>query len=241
MYTGHIDRPGVYNENIFWDTEVGGQLNSITDEGEWHHYEVYIKLNTVYTEGNGNGILRGWYDGVLQFEREDFRFRTDGTVYIDYFEFSTWTNASTTDEYIWYDDFIISTHRSWSAFDVSPTNGGSGVSTTPTITWDHVDYIDDVDVWLDKAACSTVECDTGGVGTSDDDADKTWTPGTLDENSTYCLGVKINVGALTGDCQEFEFSTTTGPPPPPTGLSTCSYNSLGMTGVYDDQGATVGE
>jgi len=39
----------------------------------------------------------------------------------------------------------------------------------------------------------------------------------------------------------YEFTTTTGPPAPPAGLAVGVYNSLGLTGVYDAQGATVGE
>ena len=241
-YVYHKDQPGLYGEGFDWDYQGA---NTLPEKDVWHHIEQYVRMNTI---GSANGIIRIWLDGVLVMEETGFEFRIAGATFtIDNFYFSTHMGGSGSeyapdvDVYAYFDDLTISTHRSWSAFDVSITDGGTGISTTPTITWDHVDYIDDVDVWLDKAACSTVECDTGGVGTSDDDADKTWTPGTLDENSTYCLGVKINVGALTGDCQEFEFTTTEGPPPPPTGLSTISYHSLGMTGSYAAQGSTVGE
>jgi len=123
-------------------------------------------------------------------------------------------------------------------YGVSPGDGGKGISITASATWDYGSDVDDVDVYLDKGTCAA-EAKTTLV--SDDDADKTYDMSTLDETSIYCLVIVANYGALQGVDQEFEFTTTTGPPAPPAGLSTISYHPLGLTGVYDDQGATVGE
>jgi len=129
-------------------------------------------------------------------------------------------------------------------YDVSPTDGGSGISITSSATWDHVDYVDDVEVWLDSGACDGTPDDAGADDLGDEssaDADKTYDMSTLLENTAYCLTIVANAGAEQGEFQQFDFTTTTGPPAPPAGLATCSYHSLGLTGSYADQGATVGE
>ena len=40
--------------------------------GEWHHFEVYWKLND---PGQMNGILHAWIDGVQVIRRTDVNFR----------------------------------------------------------------------------------------------------------------------------------------------------------------------
>ena len=129
-------------------------------------------------------------------------------------------------------------------YDVSPTDGGAGVSITSSATWNHIATVDDVEVWLDSGACDGTPDDAGADDLGDEssaDADKTYDMSTLLENTAYCLTIVANAGAEQGEFQQFDFTTTTGPPAPPAGLATCSYHSLGLTGSYADQGATVGE
>ena len=124
-------------------------------------------------------------------------------------------------------------------YDVSPIDGGAGYSITSSATWNHIAYVDDVEIWLDVGACDGTPDDAGADGLGDEssaDADKTYDMSTLLENTVYCLTIVANAGAEQGEFQQFDFTTTT-----PAGLATCSYHSLGLTGSYDDQGATVGE
>ena len=129
-------------------------------------------------------------------------------------------------------------------YSVSITDGGTGISITASVTWNYVATVDDVEIWLDSGACDGTPDDAGADGLGDEssaDADKTYDMSTLLEATAYCLTIVANDGAEQGEFQQFDFTTTIGPPPPPTGLSTCSYHSLGMTGSYAAQGSTVGQ
>ena len=111
------------------------------------------------------------------------------------------------------------------AEDVSPADGDTDTGITADATWDYNDqFVNSVDVYLDKAACSTVNCDT--TIDSDDDTDKTYDMGTLDVSSTYCLSIKANlIISEQGECQEFEFTTADGPPPDPATLGDAKYSA----------------
>jgi len=129
-------------------------------------------------------------------------------------------------------------------YNVSPTDGGTGISITSSATWDYVATVDDAEVWVDEGACDGTPDDAGADGLGDEssaDADKTYDMSTLLENTAYCLTLVANDGSLQGAFQQFDFTTTEGPPAPPAGLAVGVCHSLGMTGVYDDQGVTVGE
>ena len=135
-------------------------------------------------------------------------------------------------------------------YSVSPTDGGAGIAVDASATWAYTDNVDDVELWLDTGACDGTpdDGDLDCINTDDcvgdessGDAGFTYDMSTLAEATTYCLTLQTNYGAEQGDWQQFEFTTTTGPPAPPAGLAIGVYSSSGLTGVYDDQGATVGE
>ena len=119
------------------------------------------------------------------------------------------------------------------AADVSPPDDSTGNSTTVDLTWQNPETTTGVYVYFDKTTNPpTTEVVSGGLV-------ETYDPGTLDDVGEYFF--KINLvhpdGTETGDV--YYFTTTEGPPAPPAGLAVGVYHSLGMTGVYDDQGATV--
>lgn len=107
IYVYHPDQPSDYGEQMFWDDGVGGQR--YFQPGEWHQVEHRIVMNT---PGQSNGLVQCWFDGELSLDRRNMRFRYVDDFAIDTFFFSTffggsWT--STKDEYIYFDDFVIST------------------------------------------------------------------------------------------------------------------------------------
>lgn len=112
QYVYHPDQPTSYGESQYWDDGIMGQITA--EPGEWHHFEVRVKINT---PGKNDGIIQGWYDGVLATERTNYRFRDVNTFAIDTFRFQTFfgggdsSYAPSKDEYIYWDNFIISTHR----------------------------------------------------------------------------------------------------------------------------------
>jgi len=108
QYVYHPDQPTIYGEDMSYD--IGGQRSF--KPGTWHRVQHRIVMNT---PGQKNGIVQGWFDGVLALDRKNIRFRDVSTFAIDLFYFSTFfggsdsTWAATKDEYVYFDDFIIAT------------------------------------------------------------------------------------------------------------------------------------
>jgi hypothetical protein len=52
---------------------LGGDDVDSWFQGQWHHFQVYVKLNTPASEANG--ILKFWLDEVLVMDLDDYRYR----------------------------------------------------------------------------------------------------------------------------------------------------------------------
>lgn len=68
-YCYHLDMSGNYGSTWRWPIGYRGYL----ENNRWYCIEQYVKMNT---PGEADGVLRGWVDGRLAFERTDLRFRT---------------------------------------------------------------------------------------------------------------------------------------------------------------------
>lgn len=66
-YVYHADM-GSWGEHFLWKNENLGHLQ----KNRWYSVEQFVKLNT---PGARDGILRGWVDGKLAYERTNLRFR----------------------------------------------------------------------------------------------------------------------------------------------------------------------
>jgi len=66
-YVYHADQSREYGDLLTWDLGV--------NKGEWHKIGQYVKLNT---PGRRDGVVRGWVDDDLAYERENFLFREEG-------------------------------------------------------------------------------------------------------------------------------------------------------------------
>jgi hypothetical protein len=82
------------------------------ENGRWYHYEQYFKMNT---PGVADGIMRGWIDGVLSYEKMNTLFRDVGhddlqvkTIWLDIFAGGSGTMASTSEVYI--DELVLATN-----------------------------------------------------------------------------------------------------------------------------------
>jgi hypothetical protein len=110
QYVYHVDQPTNYGEDFHWDR--GGQR--FFRPGTWHRVEHRIVVNT---PGQRDGIVQGWFDGVLALDRRDVRFRNVNAFAIDVFAFSTFfggsdaTWAPVKDEQVTFDQFVIATAR----------------------------------------------------------------------------------------------------------------------------------
>lgn len=108
QYLYYPDQPRIWGEDIPWDE--GFERHFVP--GEWSTVEHRFVINT---PGEADGLLQGWWNGVLAVERPGLRLRDVDTFAVDGFYFSTFFGGNTADfaaardEYIYFDDFVIST------------------------------------------------------------------------------------------------------------------------------------
>jgi hypothetical protein len=76
-YVYYADMIGKYGVNGVWDKGGGA---GVLEPGRWYQIDCYCKLNT---PGERDGVLRAWVDGVLAYDRIDWRFRTVDSLKIE--------------------------------------------------------------------------------------------------------------------------------------------------------------
>jgi hypothetical protein len=111
-YMYHADQPTKYGEEFNWDDAADGQV--YLQKGKWNSLEMRYVMNT---PGAYDGRLQAWLNGRLVLDRADIMYRKPGgeDVDIDRLLFSTFYGgndenwAPSTDQYIYFDNFIIST------------------------------------------------------------------------------------------------------------------------------------
>ncbi len=107
FYCYHMDMRGQYGSSWVWDIEKRGYL----ENNRWYCIEQYVKLNEI---GEANGIIQGWVDDKLAFEKTDLRFRnTDELkiekVWINLYLGGSWTSKS--DHHLFIDNVAISPNK----------------------------------------------------------------------------------------------------------------------------------
>lgn len=104
FYCYHADMRGRYGSHWRWDQEDRGRL----ENNRWYTITQYARLNT---PGKNDGILRGWVDGQLAFEKTDIRFRDVETlkietIWLNVYLGGTWSAQST--HHLYVDNVTIS-------------------------------------------------------------------------------------------------------------------------------------
>lgn len=102
-YVYHVDQKTAYGDGLIWTRGYWGYLQ----KNRWYCIEQQVKLND---PGQHNGVLRGWVDGHLAFERTDFAFRTAPDlkieqVWLDIFHGGTL--PSPYDQHVFIDNVVI--------------------------------------------------------------------------------------------------------------------------------------
>lgn len=75
-YLYHADQEGEYGDLLIWDKTP----NATIQKGKWYCIEQQLRMNTtdglniLGSSGNNDGVIRGWVDGRLVFEKTDIRF-----------------------------------------------------------------------------------------------------------------------------------------------------------------------
>ncbi len=103
FYCYHADMKGKYGSDWIWDKEDRGML----ENNRWYCIEQFAKMNT---PGENDGILRGWVDGRLAFDRTDVRMRNVDhlkieIVWINVYYGGSW--AAHQDYHLYLDDVVI--------------------------------------------------------------------------------------------------------------------------------------
>lgn len=110
QYVYDVDRPENCGDNYVYD--LGAPRLFVPDQ--WYLIEHRVVMNT---PGVADGVLQGWFDGVLAVERTDVQFRASGddSLAITSLYFSTFFGGSgadwapTRDETVFFDDIVVST------------------------------------------------------------------------------------------------------------------------------------
>jgi Polysaccharide lyase 14 len=103
FYCYHADMKGKYGSSWIWKDNGLGYL----ENNRWYCIEQYVKLNT---PGANDGILRGWVDGKLAFERTDVRMRDIAElkvqcIWINIYHGGLWSAPS--DDHLFIDNAVI--------------------------------------------------------------------------------------------------------------------------------------
>lgn len=105
-YVYHANQSNFYGDDEHWNA------NAIP--GTWHRIQHRVVLNTV---GQQNGVLEAWLDGTKVLSENTLEYRKIESIGINLFYFSTFfggnnsTWAPSTDQRIFFDNFVISTQQ----------------------------------------------------------------------------------------------------------------------------------
>jgi hypothetical protein len=105
FYIYHVNAPSVHGERFRWSERA------LLKPNRWYCIEEYIKLNA---PNRNDGVLRGWVDGELAFEKSDLRFRTTRDLRIEEVWMNVYHGGSATaihDHHLYIDDVVISEQR----------------------------------------------------------------------------------------------------------------------------------
>ena len=103
FYCYHADMKGRYGSSWIWKENGLGYL----ENNRWYCIEQYARMNT---PGRNDGILRGWVDGRLAFEKTDIRMRDAPDlkiecIWINVYHGGTWTARD--DDHLFIDNIVV--------------------------------------------------------------------------------------------------------------------------------------
>jgi hypothetical protein len=112
QFTGDGGTCQTTSNNVYCGNGTGGMF--IPDR--WYLVEMFVKMNTVTsTAANADGIIRGWIDGVLNYEKTNMIFRIPGNdnlhvhrVWLNVYKGGIYGNC--TDTGIYLDQMVVATN-----------------------------------------------------------------------------------------------------------------------------------
>ena len=109
QYFYHPNQTSKYAPGYSYRYASGGR--TYINDNKWHSIEHYVKVNT---PGKSDGVFQAWFDGTRVLNLQNIRFRDDTSYAIDTLMFSVFFGggdasfATTKDEYLYFDDFVLS-------------------------------------------------------------------------------------------------------------------------------------
>lgn len=109
QYFYHPNQTTKYGPGYSYRYASGGR--TFINDNKWHSIEHYVKMNT---PGKTDGVFQAWFDGTRVLNLQNIRFRDDTSYAIDMLMFSVFFGggdasfATTKDEYLYFDDFVLS-------------------------------------------------------------------------------------------------------------------------------------
>ena len=117
-YNYHVDKPGLFGTNTYWQDNYGGLI----EKNRWYCIEFYLKLNTVdealeneagqVPAGRKDGIMRAWVDGRQVYEGTNWRWRHVNRLKIQHLWFLVHhggTDTATADYHLYFDNLVVAT------------------------------------------------------------------------------------------------------------------------------------
>jgi len=104
-YVYHADMAGQYGDVDLWLDGCAG----ILDKNRWYAVETFVQMNT---PGVNDGVIRGWVDGRLAYERTDWRWRDVNTLFVEQIWMNFYhggTDVPPTDLHLYIDNVVIAT------------------------------------------------------------------------------------------------------------------------------------
>ena len=106
-YVYHADMQTSYGDIDLWVDGCAGVL----EKGRWYTIETHIRLNT---PGVNDGLLEGWVDGRLAYQRTDWRWRDVSTLAVEEVWMNVYHGGTATppsDLHLYIDNVVIATER----------------------------------------------------------------------------------------------------------------------------------
>jgi len=117
-YCYHADQAGTYGDVWLWGSDA------YLKRGQWHAIEVYGRMNNLGPDGRGynDGILRGWVDGQLVFQKTNIRFRDVARLKIEAIWFNVYVGGTWSADHdmdVYFDNMVVARNY------IGPKNDGN--------------------------------------------------------------------------------------------------------------------
>lgn len=168
-YAYHADMENMWGDNWYWS---GGPIGAegALEIGRWYQIECYVRTNT---PGMNDGVLRGWVDGAMVYEKSDVKFRDVERLHLERVWFDLYYGGSWTvprDMYVDFDNVVIAHSYIGPTTDAPPPVADAGPPSSDAGTSDSAVPATDSGAMADSGTTppETDASSDGGSGPGDE-------------------------------------------------------------------------